>query len=74
MCQEQLEIGDFKVLRCSGGRKVSGGCLEFTTKLSRGCMNASMVSGVCLGVFRHVLEGSNQMTSVLTTFEVRTLK
>ena len=52
MCQEQLEIGDFKVLRCSGGRKVSGGCLEFTTKLSRGCMNASMVSGVCLGVFR----------------------
>ena len=30
-------------------RKVSGGCLESTWELSRGCLTISMVSGLCLG-------------------------
>ena len=40
---------------------VSRVCLEFTWEISRGCKNTSMVSGVCLGVFRWVLRRSEQI-------------
>ena len=42
-------------LRSSGVWKGSGGCLESTWELSRGCLDTSMVSGVCLGVLKGVL-------------------
>ena len=48
----QLENFNFEVLRCLEG---VGGCLESTWELSRGCLNTSMMSGVCLGVLRGVL-------------------
>ena len=39
----------------SGVWKGSGGCLESTWELSRGCLKTLMVSGVCVGVLRGVL-------------------
>ena len=45
-------------LRCLGVSMVSGGCIESTWEVSRGCLTTLMVSGVCLGFLRWVLRRS----------------